>query len=50
MRRMHVLISVVLVCLTTIGCGYALSGRGTFLPDYIETIGIPMFQNNSRGP
>jgi len=47
MRRMYVLISVVLVYMTTVGCGYALSGRGTFLPDYIETIGIPMFENNT---
>ena len=30
------------------GCGYALAGRGTFLPDYIETIGIPMFENNTQ--
>ncbi|MEY4093624.1 MAG: hypothetical protein RLZZ53_823 [Acidobacteriota bacterium] len=26
-------------------CGYALSGRGSFLPDYIKTLGIPMFAN-----
>jgi hypothetical protein len=26
-------------------CGYALSGRGSFLPDYIKTLGIPMFGN-----
>ena len=29
------------------GCGYALAGRGSFLPDYIETIGIPMFENET---
>jgi hypothetical protein len=27
------------------GCGYALAGRGSFLPAYIQTIGIPMFTN-----
>ena len=27
------------------GCGYALAGRGSFLPDYIRTIGIPEFSN-----
>lgn len=27
------------------GCGYALAGRGSFLPAYIETIGIPPFTN-----
>lgn len=29
------------------GCGYALAGRGSFLPDYTETIGIPMFDNQT---
>jgi len=28
-------------------CGYALAGRGSFLPDYIKTLGIPMFGNNT---
>jgi hypothetical protein len=27
------------------GCGYTLAGRGSFLPDYIRTIGIPAFGN-----
>ncbi len=26
-------------------CGYALAGRGSFLPSYIKTLGIPMFTN-----
>ena len=26
-------------------CGYALAGRGSFLPAYIRTLGIPMFGN-----
>ncbi len=29
------------------GCGYTLAGRGAFLPDYIRTIGIPMFENTT---
>ena len=29
------------------GCGYSLAGRGSFLPDYIERIGIPAFGNNT---
>jgi Lipopolysaccharide-assembly len=29
------------------GCGYALAGRGSFLPDYIRTIGIPIFLNRT---
>jgi lipopolysaccharide assembly LptE-like protein len=28
-------------------CGYALAGRGSFLPDTIHTIGIPMFLNRT---
>jgi hypothetical protein len=29
------------------GCGYSLAGRGSFLPDYIKTIGIPTFVNRT---
>ena len=28
-------------------CGYALAGRGSFLPDYIRIVGIPPFENRS---
>ena len=31
----------------TSGCGYALAGRGSFLPDYIRVVGIPPFENRS---
>lgn len=29
------------------GCGYALAGRGNFLPSYIRIIGIPSFENHT---
>jgi hypothetical protein len=29
------------------GCGYSLAGRGSFLPDYIKTIGVPTFGNRT---
>jgi hypothetical protein len=29
------------------GCGYALAGHGSFLPDYIRIIGIPAFGNQT---
>ena len=29
------------------GCGYTLAGRGSFLPDYIRTIGIQAFCNTT---
>jgi hypothetical protein len=35
------------VSLSNSGCGYSLAGRGTFLPGYIETIGIPLFVNDT---
>ena len=40
-------IGIVLLSATTVGCGYALAGRGSFLPDYIERIGIPLFENET---
>ena len=33
--------------LSSSGCGYSLAGRGSFLPDYIRTIGVPDFVNNT---
>jgi hypothetical protein len=30
------------------GCGYSLAGRGSFLPAYIKTIGIPPFVNRTQ--
>ena len=37
---------LVLGC-TTSGCGYALAGRGAFLPEYINVVGIPQLVNTS---
>jgi hypothetical protein len=28
-------------------CGYSLAGRGSFLPDYMQVIGVPMFGNRT---
>ena len=28
-------------------CGYALAGRGSFLPDYVRIVGIPELVNNT---
>ena len=41
--RLGLLVSVAV--LASNGCGYALAGRGSFLPAYIRTIGIPLFGN-----
>ena len=37
----------VLCSLCALGCGYALAGRGSFLPAYVKTIGIPTFVNRT---
>lgn len=31
-----------------VGCGYTLAGRGSFLPDYVKTIGVPTFTNRTN--
>jgi hypothetical protein len=35
------------VSATGAGCGYALAGRGAFLPEYIQRIGVPTFVNRT---
>jgi len=39
---------VLLALVFSSGCGYALAGRGSFLPDYIRVVGIPQFENRSN--
>jgi hypothetical protein len=41
------LISVLCLLVLSPGCGYSLAGRGSFLPAYIRTIGIPTFVNRT---
>ena len=45
--RSLLIVAVVACAMASSGCGYALAGRGNFLPDYIQIIGIPPFQNNT---
>jgi hypothetical protein len=43
-------VAAVLLCVcaaTSSGCGYALAGRGSFLPATIRTVGIPKLENRS---
>ncbi len=37
----------VLCVVSAPGCGYSLAGRGSFLPAYIKTIGVPTFANRT---
>ena len=39
---------IVLAALSAGGCGYSLAGRGSFLPTYIKTIGVPTFTNRTN--
>jgi hypothetical protein len=36
-----------LVMASSAGCGYSLAGRGSFLPEHIKTIGVPLFGNQT---
>jgi len=44
-RELLRLFSIAAGSISAASCGYALAGRGSFLPDYIKTLGIPMFGN-----
>ena len=46
MDKLAVVLTLVLGFATS-GCGYALAGRGSFLPDYIRVVGIPPWENRS---
>ena len=43
----YVLGCLLALALVSSGCGYALAGRGSFLPAYIRTVGIPPFENQT---
>jgi hypothetical protein len=40
-------VAIVAISVLSTSCGYALAGRGSFLPESIQTIGIPTFGNNT---
>ena len=45
--RLARLCVVVCAWAATTACGYSLAGRGSFLPAYIKTIGVPTFTNHT---
>ena len=47
MRKSATLVALMVAATLSSGCGYALAGRGSFLPSYIHTIGIPTFANRT---
>ena len=40
-------VNFMVMCVLSSTCGYSLSGRGTFIPDDIQTIGVPVFENGT---
>lgn len=44
---MKKIISLFLVCLLFLQCGYHLRGTGSFLPPHIKVLNIPMFANRT---
>ena len=47
MRTLRHLAVLVAISPTLSGCGYSLAGRGSFLPEHIRTIGVPLFANHT---
>lgn len=39
--------ALVAMVVSASSCGYALAGRGSFLPDYIRIVGVPAFVNQT---
>jgi hypothetical protein len=46
-RWLHVCLALSLLAPLT-GCGYSLAGRGSFLPESIKVIAVPLFTNNTN--
>ena len=40
-------LALLVALLAHTGCGYSLAGRGSFLPAYIQRIGVPQFINST---
>lgn len=47
MKRLATAVALLALVGSASGCGYALAGRGSSLPDYIRVIGVPPFKNGT---
>ena len=47
-RQLGAATLIAMLCSGSASCGYTLAGSGAFLPEYIETIAIPVFENNTE--
>ena len=41
---------ILMVVASVTGCGYALAGRGSSLPEHIRVIAVPLFRNTTAVP
>lgn len=46
-RRILCRLAIAALLVPLASCGYSLAGRGSFLPEYIKVIGVPMFVNDT---
>jgi hypothetical protein len=46
-RTLRLLRGCLVIGILSGACGYSLSGRGAFLPDYIKTVGVPQCVNQT---
>jgi Lipopolysaccharide-assembly len=46
-RPLRRTVAIAMVSLLSSACGYALAGRGSFLPAHIQVIGVPTFTNQT---
>lgn len=46
-RALCLVVLVTAATLSASSCGYALAGRGSFLPEYIRIVGVPAFENKT---
>lgn len=46
-RGIRLLAPLAIAVMVTSACGYALAGRGSFLPEYVRVVGIPAFENKT---
>ncbi|HEX6178054.1 MAG TPA: LPS assembly lipoprotein LptE [Thermoanaerobaculia bacterium] len=47
MKHLSALALVIAIAICSSGCGYALAGRGSFLPADIRVVGIPPLENRT---
>jgi len=46
-RRAAAILALAGLAAGSSACGYSLAGRGSFLPDHIRVIGVPLFANHT---